>query len=40
MRAHRDALDAIAEELLAHETVSGERVQALIAQRAPLALAA
>ncbi|WP_256856464.1 AAA family ATPase [Variovorax sp. KK3] len=40
MRTHRGALDAIADELLANETVSGERVQELVAQRAPLALAA
>ena len=40
MRAHRRALDALTEELLAHETVSGERVLELVGQRAPVALVA
>lgn len=38
--AHRGALDALTQELLAHETVSGERVLALVAQCEPMALAA
>ncbi|MDR6858815.1 AAA family ATPase [Variovorax guangxiensis] len=40
MRAHRRALDALTEELLAHETVSGERVLELVGQRAAVALVA
>ncbi len=40
LRAHRRALDALTEELLAHETVSGERVLELIGARAPVALVA
>jgi cell division protease FtsH len=33
LRAHRRALDALTEELLAHETVSGERVLELVGPR-------
>jgi cell division protease FtsH len=40
MRANRRTLDALTEELLAHETVSGERVQELVGQRAAVALVA
>lgn len=40
MRAHRRALDALTEELLVHETVSGERVLELVGQRAAVALVA
>jgi cell division protease FtsH len=40
MRSNRRTLDALTEELLAHETVSGERVQELVGQRAAVALVA
>ncbi len=40
VRAHRRALDALTDELLAHETVSGERVLELVGTRAAVALVA
>ncbi|MBT2326621.1 AAA family ATPase [Variovorax paradoxus] len=40
MRTHRRALDELTEELLAHETVSGERVLELVGDRCPMALVA
>ncbi|RST49777.1 AAA family ATPase [Variovorax sp. MHTC-1] len=40
MRTHRRALDELTQELLAHETVSGERVLELVGHRSPIALVA
>jgi len=40
MRTHRRALDELTEELLAHETVSGERVLELVGHRGTMALVA
>jgi cell division protease FtsH len=40
MRTHRRALDELTDELLEHETVSGERVLELIGHRGPISLVA